>query len=872
MGGGGPPLGTALFTGSGASLLRLMPTDSQSCDVCVVCALPEEAEAVTAVFSRNTGVEFQLGTSNDGRAYYAAAIQNNAGEPLRIHVSCAPKYGPVEMALHLKAVLGEFKPRLAVMTGICAGDKTKVSLGDIIVADRAFPYESGKIVLNEDNQRVHEHDTDTAHADPTTLQQHQMFSTWTENVRKIKRPRSKRQQRDWLLTQLLTAETPTVDRIPEPKRDKFAPQWRTIVAELRAGAEPVLTPEGSLVDRQRIHPFTDKKQPDRYVKAMASGSAVRADNPFAEIRAPVRSAWAVDMEGAAFYRTVADFPGVRSFVVKVVCDYADPDKDDSYHRYACEVSATYALCFIQQYVTAQGMPRLVSQLPPRQRQPGRLGMWLPLFLTAILLVAVAWPFYSKSLAARGILCAAGVLWVAGLGGFLVRPGHPWWRRIGLAALWASPLVGGASFLVSSEPENATVPAPADPTKMRVLVANLDGPDREFGVTEAIIDQLRDALKEFSDVEVRALHQTITAQQGTPHARECGQKDGAAIVLWGWYRKTERKARIEVHFEVLRRPDAFVLREEKRSLILDAAELETFAVQQRLSGEVNCIVLLAAGLARYETADYDAAISRLTKAIEQHAVPDEMVNPELLYLFRGNAHGRKGDFDKAISDFDRVIGKLEPAGDLKQGVISAYLGRGIIRVKKREYDQGLDDFGQVLKVDPASAVAWANRGAAFLGKKDPRRAIVESDQAIKVDPQFVGGYLNRGIAYAELREFDKALMDFRKMIQLNKNPEEAFYGCGNVYYEKGDFDQAIAEYDKAIQFRPKFVRAFFSRGNAYRQKGALKHSIADESEAIRLEPHFGPAYLHRGIAYLALEELELALDDMNAAIALNPSEP
>ena len=50
----------------------------------------------------------------------------------------------------------------------------------------------------------------------------------------------------------------------------------------------------------------------------------------------VTGAIAVDMEGAAFYRTVADFPGISGLLVKAVCDFADPDKDDTYHRFAAE--------------------------------------------------------------------------------------------------------------------------------------------------------------------------------------------------------------------------------------------------------------------------------------------------------------------------------------------------------------------------------------------------------------------------------------------------------------------------------------------------------------------------------------------------------
>jgi hypothetical protein len=83
---------------------------------------------------------------------------------------------------------------------------------------------------------------------------------------------------------------------------------------------------------------------------MASGSAVRKDDPFEEIKRPVRSTYAIDMEGAAFYRTAADFKDVRALLVKGVADYADKNKDDSYHMYAAKASAAYIVSVIEEYI------------------------------------------------------------------------------------------------------------------------------------------------------------------------------------------------------------------------------------------------------------------------------------------------------------------------------------------------------------------------------------------------------------------------------------------------------------------------------------------------------------------------------------------
>jgi nucleoside phosphorylase len=264
------------------------PTENALFDVCVICALAEEARAFMQEAARLCGVQFQRTFDKEHKIdYYHTRIQNTLGEPLTIHVSYSPDTGPLEAALHLKPLLKKFRPRFAAMTGICAGDKRRVKLGDLIVADRAYVYDSGKFIIDEYGKRKQLHEADVYHVSPKIRNFIGMFE-----------------------------------------------QWKSLV-------EP--------------------PEPACYIGAMASGNAVRDDNLFDEAQFPVRDTLAIDMEGAAFYRTVEDFPEMSALLVKGVSDYADGQKDDSFHERAATVSATYILAFIQQYVTADRMPHIQAQ-------------------------------------------------------------------------------------------------------------------------------------------------------------------------------------------------------------------------------------------------------------------------------------------------------------------------------------------------------------------------------------------------------------------------------------------------------------------------------------------------------------------------------
>ncbi|MFL5698526.1 MAG: hypothetical protein ACJ797_15675 [Ktedonobacteraceae bacterium] len=290
---------------------RAMGKHTQSFDICVVCALYEEAEAVLDEFSMRCGVSFTKAFSGmDRYAYQHTTIQNKQGEPLTVLVTWLSNSGPTQTGLDLKPFLHEFHPRFVAMTGICAGYREKVKLGDLVVAQYAYYYEEGKIIREPAGSSRHLPEMKTADPTSQVIQYARGFDGWKKPVREMKRHKL-----------------------------KLNPQ-------LRATEEPSCV-----------------------VAPMASGMAVRGDDPFPWLREKYnRNTVALDMEAATFYRALRDVPQIHALVVKGVCDYADMTKDDAYHDYAARVSAIYLLSFIQEYVTAQTMPRhdVPSIKPPRR--------------------------------------------------------------------------------------------------------------------------------------------------------------------------------------------------------------------------------------------------------------------------------------------------------------------------------------------------------------------------------------------------------------------------------------------------------------------------------------------------------------------------
>ena len=264
-------------------------------DVCLVCATFREAKALMDVISLECNVQFTSALSkHSGYEYYYTAIQNRRGEPLTIHISWQLAYGPVKASAHLKTILTECNPRFVGMTGVCAGDKGKVKLGDLVVASCAFTYDD--VMSFEEGQQQQQQTVMLYHTNVDGTYFNRAFNAWTQCIARQERPGN---------------------------------QGHSSIAPLR---------------------------PTLHITPMASVSTVRRDEPFGNIQALMHEAVAMDMEGASFYCIAANFPGLHSLVVKGVCDYADYEKNDDYHEYASRVSAAYMVYFIKEYVTSDLTP------------------------------------------------------------------------------------------------------------------------------------------------------------------------------------------------------------------------------------------------------------------------------------------------------------------------------------------------------------------------------------------------------------------------------------------------------------------------------------------------------------------------------------
>jgi nucleoside phosphorylase len=214
-------------------------------------------------------------------SFYRGTIDRTNAYPLSIVAATAGRKGmPASAALATKIAL-TFRPRFLVMLGICAGVKSKTSIGDVVVGDPTWDWGSGKLSQDDRKQSVF-------------------------LAAPIQRP----------------LDTQVASIAQELSNDARVCQG--IVNSWSGEAPPT-----SL----RIH-----------VGPMASGASVIADDKAVrDVMAQHRELLAVEMEAYAVMAAAEYCGGTKpiAFAAKSVCDFADPDKGDGWQRYAAYTSAAF---------------------------------------------------------------------------------------------------------------------------------------------------------------------------------------------------------------------------------------------------------------------------------------------------------------------------------------------------------------------------------------------------------------------------------------------------------------------------------------------------------------------------------------------------
>ena len=115
--------------------------EKRDADVAIITALYEdEFENIKPIFN------LERDRSGKNSNYHFGVFKTKAGQETKIIATYQPTTGMVDAAILASDILIKFNPKYLIMTGVCGGkDAADVSFGDIVVADKVFTFQKGKI-------------------------------------------------------------------------------------------------------------------------------------------------------------------------------------------------------------------------------------------------------------------------------------------------------------------------------------------------------------------------------------------------------------------------------------------------------------------------------------------------------------------------------------------------------------------------------------------------------------------------------------------------------------------------------------------------------------------------------------------------------
>src|SRR6185503_4492586 len=166
---------------------------------------------------------------------------------------------------------------------------------------------------------------------------------------------------------------------------------------------------------------------------------------------------------------------------------------------------------------------------------------------------------------------------------------------------------------------------------------------------------------------------------------------------------------------------------------------------------------------------------------------------------------KGTGDESLAACTRAI----KSGTYQGRVLAlAYSNRGVEWKAKGDYAKAIADYDEAIKHDPQQSAAYNNRGIAYAARQDFERAVADYDEAIKLNPRYASALNNRGLAYFNKGQYQRAIADYDTAIKLEPDAVR-LNNRGNAYASRGQFERAIQDFDGAITLDGKYAIAMYN---------------------------------------------------------------
>ena len=291
------------------------------------------------------------------------------------------------------------------------------------------------------------------------------------------------------------------------------------------------------------------------------------------------------------------------------------------------------------------------------------------------------------------------------------------------------------------------------------------------------------------------------------------------------------------------------------------------------------------LAAKEFALYDKLLKKQGEYVE---IPEETTSDDInKYITLGDNFFKEGKLDEAISEYKKAL-EIKPRDDILNKLSQVYRKK---RLAGKPEDKSaitdtaaadkktlkIDSFADEKILDGMPGVIQSDKitqetsvddlsitGDEYYNKGMLDEAIEEFKEVLEIDPDEAETHYNLGNAYVDKELFNEAVSAYKKAIELNPGFIDAYLNLGTVYLNWGLADDAIALYQRGSKLNPDDPYLYYYLGEVYCDKQRYKKAIIKFEKAVSINPMDAEIQYRLAETYYETEQFDFALEHMRRA--------
>lgn len=253
---------------------------------------------------------------------------------------------------------------------------------------------------------------------------------------------------------------------------------------------------------------------------------------------------------------------------------------------------------------------------------------------------------------------------------------------------------------------------------------------------------------------------------------------------------------------------------------------------------------------------------------------ELIHPfikPLYYSYQGNRLLDIRQPEKALEQFQNLIA-------INPNSAAAWKGRGDAFLSIGRDLQALESYNKALFFEPNDLKTLNNKGKALYKLRRYKEALEVHENVLEINPNNAEAWSGKGLAYIGLRQYKEASYSLEKLKQINPDEPIIWQQIGLVtellqgqQAAKTYYEEAVSSYDDFLRTKPKDLLALTEKGSVLLKLNRLPDALVSYEKALKIDNNFYEALLGKGNALGGLGKPQEALLAFNRASEIRPQD-